>query len=57
MLRDKLLCRIRWIESPQVTDSQRESKQLYGAVMIRLRGQGRDGDLIAFERSRAGDAL
>ncbi|MGA7325842.1 MAG: NUDIX domain-containing protein, partial [Rhodomicrobium sp.] len=42
------LYRIRLIESPRAWDSARDSKQLYGRVMIRLRGQDHDGDSIAF---------
>ena len=49
--------RIRLIESPQAGDSHRESKRLYGGVMILLRGQDHDGDSIAFERGRAGGTV
>jgi uncharacterized protein DUF4240 len=51
------LYQIRLIDSVSSPDSQRESKQLYGRVMIRLRGQGHDSDCIAFERSRTRSAL
>jgi hypothetical protein len=52
-----VLYRIRLIDSPQMPDSQGESKRLYGGVMIRLRGRDHDNDSIAFERSGAGSAV
>ena len=51
------LYQFRLIDSCGGPDSQRESEQLYGGVMIRWRGRGHDGDSIAFELWRAGSAL